>query len=685
VSKQLRIDKEIFGLTLFGDGATVHKMPFINMLGSGVHLPGGVLEIVDCMSHLEAGGKKDAVYIASKFTPHLEKLDENKDSVDIIYFDGASNVQKAGQVICARYPRATCLHGSEHVVSLFFSDIAKLPVVKAFITLYRKAYSWFGSGARHAPYAIFSKHCKKFNGGRGIRLIRAADTRMAGHFIAFLRFLRLKEAMLSTLSSAEFLQLDGLDKPLMRILKNDTLYKMMAVLCRAVFPQLRILRLADSKVAGMDKLLFYVRKADVMLQDNMTDLDGIEKEQLYEDMVADVSFFKEDEEELQQEMVHDEFAEQEDRDNDDSDSNESATDPDPPPSSDDSTLYEQIRAAWKKRRQPLIHDYSIVAWMLSPCADVQEDAKNYNHEDIKVVERFITRVIAPLMPTETESERLCSDLFVKFWREYRHFKTRTGVFGDRPYIWTHDYLQRNESHLWHEENSLKSTEVLGKVACRATSKILGVGSAERAWGDVKHIKKDKRAHLSGEKTNMAATLYGANCIEIAEAKRKAKADDPTFIPLQVWDEDDFASIGLSKFGVDINEVTGLKKRVRVFRAWCEDWEYEMIAKKDPVHEARLVEKYGGLTWFDVDNEVFVTSDDNSMYWVSRRGDKGYCVKALGPNYSEDILNDDAVEPWAMTSDLYNSIIEHYKKNPDASINIVEKRDDDEEDSDTVLE
>jgi hypothetical protein len=93
---KLRIDKEIFGLTLLGDGATVHKMPFINMLGSGVHLPAGVLEIVDCTSHLETGGKKDAVYITSKFTKHLEMLDENKDSVDVIYFDGASNVQKAG-------------------------------------------------------------------------------------------------------------------------------------------------------------------------------------------------------------------------------------------------------------------------------------------------------------------------------------------------------------------------------------------------------------------------------------------------------------------------------------------------------------------------------------------------------------------------------------------------------------
>jgi hypothetical protein len=45
IVSKLRFDKEIFGLTLFGNGATVHKMPFINMLGCGVYLPLGVLEI----------------------------------------------------------------------------------------------------------------------------------------------------------------------------------------------------------------------------------------------------------------------------------------------------------------------------------------------------------------------------------------------------------------------------------------------------------------------------------------------------------------------------------------------------------------------------------------------------------------------------------------------------------------
>ena len=31
-------------------------------------------------------------------------------------------------------------------------------------------------------------------------------------------------------------------------------------------------------------------------------------------------------------------------------------------------------------------------------------------------------------------------------------------------------------------------QVLGFVACRVTSKILGIGSTKRSWGDVKTIK-----------------------------------------------------------------------------------------------------------------------------------------------------------------------------------------------------
>lgn len=46
--KDLAVDSEVYGLSLFGDGATVHGMPLMNILAAGVGEPSAVLAIVDC-------------------------------------------------------------------------------------------------------------------------------------------------------------------------------------------------------------------------------------------------------------------------------------------------------------------------------------------------------------------------------------------------------------------------------------------------------------------------------------------------------------------------------------------------------------------------------------------------------------------------------------------------------------
>jgi hypothetical protein len=58
------------------------------------------------------------------------EYDPLKTCTDVFYFDGASNVQKAGDVLIARFPCTFCFHGGKHVVSLFFSSIAKIKPVK---------------------------------------------------------------------------------------------------------------------------------------------------------------------------------------------------------------------------------------------------------------------------------------------------------------------------------------------------------------------------------------------------------------------------------------------------------------------------------------------------------------------------------------------------------------------------
>jgi hypothetical protein len=137
----------------------------------------------------------------------MEFEKKNHNSVDYCTFDGAANVQKAGRVLSAIYPRIVCTHGAEHVISLFFQDIFSSKMLNVFVKFSQKMYAVFGSGAMHAPYAIFQKYSKIYNNGRNIGLIRVAQTRMAGQAISLQRLLRLKEPLQQTVESTEFIKL----------------------------------------------------------------------------------------------------------------------------------------------------------------------------------------------------------------------------------------------------------------------------------------------------------------------------------------------------------------------------------------------------------------------------------------------------------------------------------------------
>jgi hypothetical protein len=90
-----------------------------------------LLEIADCTAHLAEGGKKDAKYIAKIIMPLIQQIESEEDMhkktspgiVDLVFFDGAINVQNADEILRAFNPRITVGHGAEQVVSLFFADV----------------------------------------------------------------------------------------------------------------------------------------------------------------------------------------------------------------------------------------------------------------------------------------------------------------------------------------------------------------------------------------------------------------------------------------------------------------------------------------------------------------------------------------------------------------------------------
>ena len=72
-----------------------------------------------------------------------------------------------------------------------------------------------------------------------------------------------------------------------------------------------------------------------------------------------------------------------------------------------------------------------------------------------------------------------------FWTEYTLFdNNNVSIDGD-------EFICKSKDIRYGNSHSLPCTKVLCFVVCRFTSNFLGVGAAERSWGDVKTIKFGK--------------------------------------------------------------------------------------------------------------------------------------------------------------------------------------------------
>ena len=125
----------------------------------------------------------------------------------------------------------------------------------------------------------------------------------------------------------------------------------------------------------------------------------------------------------------------------------------------------------------------------------------------------MNNVIKSLFAESTEKE--LHESLDTFWSEYNLFNHKNDPFDSNDFIWSSKDITDGNSHLWHQKYSLPSTKVLGFVACRVTSKILGIGYAERSWGDVKTIKSGKRSALGSDISEKQSIVYTSACIEEA--------------------------------------------------------------------------------------------------------------------------------------------------------------------------
>ena len=414
------------------------------------------------------------------------------------------------------------------------------------------------------------------------------------------------------------------------VLRMESFWKFLYRLLRALYPALKLLRLADMAGPCMDKLYFFTCKCDTALLDELhllndwsTSFDFLNdcmQKNFGERTVPDDGNKDGDDCSTFSDTIEEEDSDTEfDGDND---GDSVASDPDNGSKHD---FGNQVLRCWERRKPKLLHDLSKAAAVLSPDPSVMMHCDEHLDLDLKeATERMLVKLFLPTHLTATEVDEWKAENINIFWDEYEEFSTKTGpVFGpSRKWIWASKDIANNKSHLWHKKHSLPNTKWLGKLGCRVTSKINGMGNAERCWGAVKHLKDNKRSHLSAKSVTMQATVYGAASAKRVALERRFKETEEVVS----WEDEDLKCIGLDRFGINTEALVGLPNApVRLHPCWTEDWEEEAIHSNDLEMVAMPQRKHAGMS-FTESTDVF-TLHPKRLHWRKQRGNSQWEVIA----------------------------------------------------------
>ena len=280
-------------------------------------------------------------------------------------------------------------------------------------------------------------------------------------------------------------------------------------------------------------------------------------------------------------------------------------------------------------------------------------------------ERLLLKLFLPVELTKEQEGHESIAMIDQFWNEYEQFDNRQGPFGEsRFYIWDSTDIKTNFTYRWHKKYSLTQTQQLGRLACRVTSKILGMGNAERCWGVVKQLKDGQRSHLSAEKSTKAATIYGAACAERANLKKPPAH----LVESKHWEQSDLDSLGLDRYGVNLGAILAPELEARVYKCWTEDWEYDMMYDSDLVNQAKFLTKYGGLVFQDGD--TLFTGNPNKMHFSRERGNYRWMVFGCKEAYNPDIELKADYKVFDIDDDFHGIVFEYYRLNPNPLMRIM---------------
>jgi hypothetical protein len=207
---------------------------------------------------------------------------------------------------------------------------------------------------------------------------------------------------------------------------------------------------------------------------------------------------------------------------------------------DETSLGQLALDLWNSRSKNLHHDYAIAGWALSVSREVRDHvSQNMLPEHREAIERVVHRL--HVVPCPNKDPKVVGadieDVVDLFWDEVKCFEKKTKPF-DNVARWNTRNAVEGKSYLWHEKYSLPYTSVLGFVACRVTSKTLGIGPCERNWVSVKNIKRGKQVNLGGESLEKRSVLYATALVNDARIRRKENENMESSGPNALFCEDD---------------------------------------------------------------------------------------------------------------------------------------------------
>jgi len=178
------------------------------------------------------------------------------------------------------------------------------------------------------------------------------------------------------------------------------------------------------------------------------------------------------------------------------------------------------------------------------------------------------------------------------------------------------------------------------------------------------VKTPKKNQLKTEKLEKLTTLVGHHYDAKSELHwtRLARAG-------KLWTEDDFETLNLKKFGIDTSALSGETKPKRDFQAWRETQELPEIEKEkkiNPIHAQRLLGKYSGLKWYDMDEDgALTTVFDGEICFYEDGKAKVYNVFGVYKGFDMDLgignTDSELHNMFERDLDFYEDIVHYYKQ------------------------